>query len=153
MILATEADERRQMIKAVDRIERRKHARIEVIGAADGILAGPRHTKWVQIIDISRGGLSFCYAATHRLGKGLFEVDILSDHPGLGLDKFRIEVVSDVQIGRELFLGFIPIRRCGAEFKELTPEQTHQLTCFLKNRDVSDTSQNILPIFAEAGRQ
>ena len=153
MILATEAGEHRHIIDATNRIERRKHRRIEVIGAADGILAGPRYTKWVQILDISRGGLSFCYAATHKLMNGSFEVDILSDQPGLELDKLKIEVVSDVQIGRELFLGFIPIRRCGAKFTDLTAVQIHQLAGFLEKFDLSDTSQDILPMFPEAGRQ
>jgi len=151
MLLAAQTKEDGHTVSAEDRIEKREHERIQVLGAADAVLTGHGFTKWVQIMDVSKGGLAFCYVATSRLMNGSFELEILSDRVGLCLENLKIEVVSDLQVGHELFLGFIPIRRCGAKFMELTTYQTHQLESFLKNSGLNDHSQRALPSLSDEG--
>ena len=145
MVLAAQIKEDGHTGSAGDRIEKRRHERIQIMRAADAVLSENGFTKWVQIMDVSKGGLAFCYVATSRLMNGSFELEILSDHAGCCLENLGIEVVSDLQIGHELFLGYIPIRRCGAKFIELTTYQTHQMESFLKNSGPNDYSQRALP--------
>jgi hypothetical protein len=151
MLLAAQIKEDGHTSSAGDRIEKRRHERIQIMRAEDAILTENGFTKWVQIMDVSKGGLAFCYVATSRLMNGSFELEILSDRDGLCLENLKIEVVSDLQIGHELFLGFIPIRRCGAKFMELTTYQTHELESFLKNSGLNDYSQRALPSLFDEG--
>ena len=152
MILSTELNDGPRIIDVSDRIERRNCKRIQVLGATDGVLIGSHLNKWVQIVNISKGGLAFCYVASQGLLKGSFELDILSDHIGLSLEKLIIEVTSDIQIGRELFLGFIPVRRCGARFTDLTVDQIRELDYFMGESGLCTTKPNIGPVFYdEAG--
>ena len=107
--------------------ERRKFDRISTAGRTDAVLFGPDFTKGVQVVDISKGGLSFRYVNGRRPLNGPLELDILWDHLDVFLLKLRIKTVSDFQIANEFLLGVIPIRRCGVEFVDLSPNQASRL--------------------------
>ena len=114
-------------------VERRQHKRIQIKSQADAVLLGPTFTKGVQIIDISKGGLAFRYVHGQKPSNGLFEIDILWDHIDLNLIKLKVKTISDYQIPDEFLLDVIPLRRCGAQFAELTKDQISQLENFIEN--------------------
>ncbi len=114
-------------------VERRQHKRIQIKSQADAVLFGPTFTKGVQIIDISKGGLAFRYVHGQKPSNGLFELDILWDHIDLNLIKLKVKTISDYQIPNEFLLDVIPLRRCGAQFAELTKDQISQLENFIEN--------------------
>ncbi len=114
-------------------VERRQHKRIQIKSQADAVLFGPTFTKGVQIIDISKGGLAFRYVHGQKPSNGLFEIDILWDHIDLNLIKLKVKTISDYQIPNEFLLDVIPLRRCGAQFAELTKDQISQLENFIEN--------------------
>ena len=114
-------------------VERRQHKRIQIKSQADAVLLGPTFTKGVQIIDISKGGLAFRYVHGQKPSNGLFELDILWDHIDLNLIKLKVKTISDYQIPNEFLLDVIPLRRCGAQFAELTKDQISQLENFIEN--------------------
>jgi hypothetical protein len=108
-------------------IERRRYRRVPLSGRTDAVLFGPDFTKGVKIVDISKGGLAFCYVDGQKALDGPLELDILWDHMNVFLLRLRIKAVSDLQVANEFLLGVIPIRRCGVEFLHLTQEQLSQL--------------------------
>jgi len=114
-------------------VERRQHKRIQIKSQADAVLLGPTFTKGVQIIDISKGGLAFRYVHGQKPSNGLFELDILWDHVDFNLIKLKVKTISDYQIPNEFLLDVIPLRRCGAQFAELTKDQISQLENFIEN--------------------
>lgn len=115
------------MNTATQDVERRKFERVPVKGRTDAVLFGPDFTKGVQVVDISKGGLSFRYVNGQKSLNGPLEMDILWDHLDVFILKLKMKTVSDVQVANEFLLGVIPIRRCGVEFVDLTPDQVSQL--------------------------
>jgi hypothetical protein len=113
--------------------ERRQDKRIQIEGRADAVLFGPTSTKGIQVVDISKGGLAFRYVNGQKPSSGMFEIDILWDHIDFNLIKLRLRTVSDYQIPNGFLLGVIPVRRCGAQFVELTKDQVFQLEDFVEN--------------------
>ena len=114
-------------------VERRQHKRIQIKSQADAVLFGPTFTKGVQIIDISKGGLAFRYVHGQKPSNGLFELDILWDHIDFNLIKLKLRTISDYHIPNGFLLGVIPVRRCSAQFVELTKDQVFQLEDFIEN--------------------
>ena len=152
MLMATESTEDGHIVGVAGPDERRISGRLSVLGSADAVLVAPDFSKWVQIVDISKGGLAFCYVATKKLLNGSFELDILSENIGLSLENLRVKIVSDIPIGKELFLGFIPIRRCGAKFTDLTVDQIRELEYFMRANGSGLPEQNSLTMFSGEGR-
>jgi hypothetical protein len=77
---------------------------------------------------------------------------MLSENIGLSLEKLKVQILSDVPIGKELFLGFIPIRRCGAKFTDLTVDQIRELEYFMRANGSGLHGQNSLTTFPGEGR-
>lgn len=118
--------------------ERRKHRRVPIEDRGDAMLFGSDFAKGVQVIDLSRGGVAFRYVAGYDQMKDPLELDILWSHGGLFLLKLQVRVVVDFHLPNEYLLGVIPIRRCSAEFVNLTEEQKCQLEHFIDNAIMSD---------------
>jgi hypothetical protein len=152
MLLASESTQDGPIVAVAGPDERRISGRLSVLGSADAVLVATDFSKWVQIVDISKGGLAFCYVATKKLLKGTFELDILSENIGLSLEKLKVQIVSDIPIGKELFLGFIPIRRCGAKFTDLTVDQIRELEYFMGANSSGLPGRNSLRMSSSEGR-
>ncbi|NVM22536.1 MAG: PilZ domain-containing protein [Desulfobacterales bacterium] len=120
------------MIKRKKLVERRKHTRFH---AKDGALAllTSGSAKLGQIIDISVGGLAFCYIADEERSNGSFELGLFFSDNGFYLDGVRFEIISDFEIGDEVPLNSITMRRCGVQFAKLTHNQISQLEYFIQN--------------------
>ena len=110
--------------------ERRKYKRFHVQNGAHAVLGTHYAELLGQIIDISRGGVSFRYVAGEKPSSGSFELDI--SLANFYLRKVPFKNISDFQIANEFFLGSIPIRRRGVQFGELTPNRISQLEYFIQ---------------------
>ena len=119
-------------------IERRKHRRFPTEDRGDAMLFGSDFAKGIQIIDLSRGGVAFRYVAGCEQMSGPMELDILWNHVGVFILKLEIRIVSDSHIPNEYLLGVIPIRRCSAEFVDLTEDQKSQLNHFIEKAGMDD---------------
>jgi hypothetical protein len=119
-------------------VERRQHKRIQIEGRADAILFGPASTKGVQIVDISKSGLAFRYVNGQGPSNGLFEIDILWDHIDFNLIKLTVRTISDYHIPNGFLLGVIPVRRCSAQFVELTKSQKSQLDRYVEKQSTGE---------------
>jgi hypothetical protein len=116
------------------------------------MLFGPEFAKGIQIIDLSRSGVAFRYVAGCEQMTGPLELDILWNHVGVFILKLRIRIVSDFHIPNEYLLGVIPIRRCSAEFVDLTEEQKSQLSHFIENACMGDLEVHGPRIVNQTGR-
>jgi hypothetical protein len=112
------------MVAKKEWLERRKHRRFQ---ARPGLLAvlRPAYVSG-QVIDISRGGLSFSCVGKHsRINGCLLEVFLVRSH--IYLARVPIKTVSCIEIDKEFFRNFITLRRYSVEFINLDAEQTHLL--------------------------
>lgn len=118
-----------------DPVERRRHKRFQAQEGAFAV-ARPEFTKLGQIMDISRGGLAFRYVVTGSQGNGAIEVDIFKAGDGFYLENIPIKTIWDLRVPKKLSNGSLPMRRCGMQFGELTPNQISQLEYFIQNHTV-----------------
>ena len=112
-------------------IERRKNRRFR---ANEGTFASPRTNaqKLWQIIDVSKGGLSFRYIPHREDLKNSSELDILTRDTLFSLEKMPFRSVSDSEIADESTSNY-PLRRHGVQFGVHTPSQISQLDYFIQN--------------------
>jgi len=105
---------------------RRAHQRFK---ATTGVFAV--NAKFGQIIDISKGGLSFRYVERQGWPKELFEMGVLYGDDDFCLDNLPIKTISDCIIANGLSSYSTIIRRCGVQFGELTAKQVRDLEYFI----------------------
>lgn len=116
----------RRLEKRMGVEERRRHRRYK---ATAGVFAV--NSKFGQIIDISRGGLSFRYVERRGWPKELFEMGVLYGDDDFCLDSLAIRTISDCVVANGLSSSSTIIRRCGVEFATLTPKQLRDLEYFI----------------------
>jgi hypothetical protein len=114
-------------------VERRKHKRYMAPHGAFAVLAVECHfAKLGQIIDVSRGGLSFSYAGTEEwIGESL-DLGILFAEQKFRLDNVPFKTVSDFEMVGETPASDVVIRRRGVRFGGLTYEQKFELEQFIR---------------------
>ncbi|MGD2126254.1 MAG: PilZ domain-containing protein [Desulfobacteraceae bacterium] len=112
--------------------ERRKHKRIQVKKPVFVEFAA-EPSKVGQIIDISRGGISFRYIAEEEVLNESFEVRIYSAVDSVSLDKVPVKTVYDFKIGPGFTISATQARRRGAKFAEMTRKQISQLKSFIQS--------------------
>ena len=119
-------------------VERRKHERFQVRAGAWAVVrpicpSSPRG----QILDVSRGGLSFCYPTDGSEGPGASrELDVCLADYGFCLRGVRFKIISDFEIANGDHPAASPVKRRGLEFVELTDAQASQLTYFIENHTI-----------------
>ena len=116
--------------------ERRRHKRFQAQEGAFAVVR-PESTKLGQIIDISQGGLAFRYTVTGTQANGAVELDIFLTGDGFCLEKMPFKTVSDRKVSKKFSNGFLPMRRCGVQFGELTGIQITQLDYFIQNHTMT----------------
>lgn len=132
-----------ELAKAINRalnkefIEQRKHKRFEMI---EGIYAVPVSDASIQyqIIDISEGGLSFCYKDKETLSKGFSELSIKMEDDSYILNNIPFKFISDKKITKVFSLNHEKMKQTGIQFGVLTPFQTDQLKSVVQNYTVSN---------------
>jgi hypothetical protein len=119
--------------------ERRKHKRLL---AQDGAFVELRNhrSKIGEIIEVSKGGLSFHYIDIGDRPKESLELDIFLKHAGFRLEKLPAETVLDVEITKTIHQGITKIRRHGVKFGKLTKSQQSRLEYFIRHFTTDETS-------------
>jgi hypothetical protein len=114
-------------------VERRKHKRYMAPHGVFAVLAVESHfAKLGQIMDVSRGGLSFSYAGTEEWISESSELDILFPERKFRLDNLPFKTVSDFEMVGETLASDVAIRRRGVRFGGLTYEQKFELEQFIR---------------------
>ena len=103
--------------------------------AREGAFAVLRNhvNKLGQILDISRGGLSFKYIADDHLPPGPHFLDIFLTGREFHTKSVPVITISDVEIDADIPYTSLTLRRRGLQFMELTPNHVNQLEVFLQN--------------------
>lgn len=124
-------------MKRKEMVDRRIHKRFKV---QDGALAVLRANirKVGQIVDISRGGIAFCYMSNGERLNGLFELDIVLADNGFRLEKILIKAISDFEIDNKMSFSLITMRRLCAQFGKLRHGQISQLEYFILNHTIRE---------------
>ena len=116
-----------------DLAERRRHERFQVEAGAWAVVRPFSGTNPKgQIIDISTGGLAFCYTAAEKELDDAFELDICFADRGFCLRRARFSTASDVPLA-DVPPGSQGLNRRGVAFQDLTAEQVSQLNYFIEN--------------------
>lgn len=116
--------------------ERRKFKRYLAKERAFAVL-GPDFTKFGQLIDISRDGLSFRYIAdvVNDMPASSFEIDIFFGSGDFYLERLLLIPVSDHAEKRGYSVQSIMRRQC-VQFDELLPNQIPRLEYFIQKYTV-----------------
>ena len=112
--------------------ERRKFNRFKARKGTYVTIRG-KYYKLGQLIDISKGGISFLYIANGEEMSGRFNVDLLSLKNTLCLRNMQFKTISDFNQDNESPLIHGEIRRCGGQFEKLIQSQEIQLDYFIKS--------------------
>ncbi|MFC1524489.1 PilZ domain-containing protein [Thermodesulfobacteriota bacterium] len=107
-------------------IERRRSKRYKAVSGVFAVNA-----KFGQIIDISRGGLSFKYVEKKGWPKELFERGVLFGDDDFCLDEIHIKTVTDYIVANGLSSARTIFRRCGVQFGELSHSQQVDLDFYI----------------------
>ena len=118
-------------------VDRRQHDRFKV---RDGAFAALCHgfTALGQIIDISRGGLSFRYVASEARTNGAAQLSILMTDGSFCFEKVPFKTVWDSAMPREFSFGAITLRHCGVQFGDLSHSQRVDLEYFIRSYTTTD---------------
>lgn len=107
--------------------EHRKNRRFWIQQHAYAVLR-PASRRIGQIVDISRGGLSFCHPDTGEShDANAYHLDIFMVGDGFYLDKVPFKIVSERKIDIELPDMSIQMKQCGVQFDRLTMDQIERL--------------------------
>ncbi len=145
-------------------IERRKHKRFQATAGLFAFLSSEAinisHIKYLsmteitlrlfkskpikmgQIIDISRGGLSFCYIYDEANSNEVFELAITYAEKGFYSNMMKFETIADVNTANGDQLDTFTIRRQGLKFKDLTLRQTSLLDHAMRNYTVGEVESD-----------
>jgi c-di-GMP-binding flagellar brake protein YcgR len=122
------------MTNEEERVERRKHKRLRVEEDAYVIL---KPYTAGRLIDISMDGLTFDYVSTKEPSKIESELDIAVINSAFSLRNVPCKILSDFRT-KSLPSNPLSIRRCGVQFRDLTPHQKSQLQRFIQNHTVGE---------------
>jgi hypothetical protein len=113
-------------------VERRKHKRYRCKEGAYAVLSGPV-SKMGQILDISRGGLSFRYIDIGDRPRETCILDILKEDNVFRLENVGFKVISDLDASKDFPFSTIPMRRCGGELTGLSNGQINDLEYIIES--------------------
>ncbi len=110
--------------------EQRKHKRFRVKQGVY-IMKLSDSEQMNPIADISMGGLSYYYIADEDKSEQHFTASIVIPFNKFSIDNVKVSTASDIEISNQTDFGYISMRRCGLQFKELTADQTDSLEDFI----------------------
>jgi c-di-GMP-binding flagellar brake protein YcgR len=113
-----------------NRVERRKHKRLEIRGNAY-VAVGPDFHQVGRLADISMGGLSFRYMADQKGSNGA-SLDIFSTDRDFYFGYVPFKEVSDLQT-HDAPLSSTAMRRRSVRFGELSPYQIKKLEYLMRS--------------------
>ncbi len=89
--------------------------------------------KMGEIVEISRGGLTFHYIDNERGLKALDELDILSAENDFHLSRLPFKEVEDAEVIDDSPFNALAMKRFTVKFRELTPSQKQKIEHLLSN--------------------
>ena len=84
------------------------------------------------IKDVSRGGLALHYIADGNLLHGPVMIDRLFKGEHYYLQDVPVKIIWDLEAQDQPPFSSIPMRRCGIQFKEMTPSRMSQVETFIE---------------------
>lgn len=121
-------------------VERRKQGRFKVKQGAFAAL-GHLFSPVGQIVDISRGGLSFRYVAGKDQSIGSSILTILLSDAGFHFYILPFKPLWDLAIPNEFSSGSVSMRQCGGQFGDLRGDQKLDLDYFIQNYTTDEVKQ------------
>ena len=112
--------------------DRRKSKRYKVAAPAfvecskDSVSTG-------QILDISKGGLSFRYMSKGDKPKKVFQLRIYSCRDNFSIEDITVKTIYDLTTPAAFTVTKTTMRRRGVQFTDLSPSQFSQLEHFIQN--------------------
>lgn len=116
----------------VESADKRRFRRFQAPQNAFALLKGP-DGRLGQIIDISKGGLSFRYVGNGGPPKRSFQMDIFLANNGFHLEKVSFRTVSDFEVTKQGLAKSVIMRRRGVQFDELNQDDVSRLEYFIEN--------------------
>ena len=113
-------------------VEGRQHRRFRVHNGGFAALYN-EFTALGQIIDISRGGLSFRYVASEARTYGSAELRILMTDGSFCFEKVPFKTIWDCSTPQDFSLDSLTFRHCGVQFGKLGDDQKFDLKYFIEN--------------------
>jgi c-di-GMP-binding flagellar brake protein YcgR len=89
--------------------------------------------KMGEIIEISRGGLTFSYIDNERDLKARGELDILFAEKDFHLSRLPFKQVEDAEVIDDSPFSALSMKRLTVKFKELSPKQKRKIDHLLSN--------------------
>jgi hypothetical protein len=117
--------------------ERRKYKRYRTKEGAYAVLSGPV-SKMGQILDISRGGLSFRYIDIGDRPRETCVLDILKEDNIFRMENVGFKVISDLDASKDFPFSTIPMRRCGGKLTGLSEAQMNDLEYLIESSTESE---------------
>ncbi len=114
-----------------DHSDRRKHARFQVKPGAFAVFKSEREMP-CRIIDISEGGLSFCYINGRDNLDSSYELEIFYGDDDFRLANIPFETVFECVLLQDLLQTGKSLHMRSVKFGSLTPKQRFQLAYFLE---------------------
>ena len=124
------------MMYADKTIERRKHTRVKAQKGIFALLSGPSSVLG-QAVNIGPEGLAFRYSGSKERTSAKAQLQLVAADGSLSSDKLTIKTVWDSVIPLKYSFAFIPIRRCGIRFENLTDQQRDELKRFIQKHKTS----------------
>ena len=119
------------------KVERRRDRRFLVPKGVLVEVRRPNHSRLGEIINISMGGVAFCYLATKEASDGSYKLHIFLDEGGFRLNDILLETVTDFKTHK---IPYVPItmRRSSVKFRSLSHHKSSQLEDFIKNYAIGE---------------
>ena len=118
------------MEKTVRRMERRRHPRADAENDLFVVLPN-RPVKMGAVEDLSPQGLSFYYVDGEKPFIGSFTVDLFTGKTESYFCNLPVKAVFDIRVDVPGRFRYIPVRRCGVRFDEMTDSYRVEFERFL----------------------
>jgi hypothetical protein len=136
-VAVTKGDDTRSNTDARKRLrEHRKRKRFQVPG---GVFVGfgPHANKVGQVVDVSMGGLAYRYVGSEDSSGGShLDIFVTDDDFYMGAVPFK--TICDFQVVDRVPASPLTMRRCGVQFRKLSPKQNAQLEYFIQQHTLGE---------------
>lgn len=121
------------------KFDRREYKRLKVHEGTYAVLKPHANSsKLGNIVDISKGGLSFNFIDSQRIFSNFNELDIYISGNGLIVSHLPFEITSEITLNKDIPFYSVVTRRFGVKFSAISEKTRSQLDHFLHNHTLID---------------
>ncbi|MBU0482938.1 MAG: PilZ domain-containing protein [Proteobacteria bacterium] len=113
--------------------EKRQHPRHRFNQNGPFAVTGPKADKLGQIVDISLGGMAYCYFDDQEWSPAAIDYKILFNDPDFSTTDIRTKIISNQIIKKQTPTGEIILHRQGVQFIDPPPLCVQALKNFIAN--------------------